>query len=188
MIPIIETARRIQTFLEEKKWRFCFIGGVALQVWGEPRLTNDVDLTIMTGFGGEEIYVRALVEKFVPRIENAEAFALRNRVLLLKTTDEIGIDISFGALPFEEEATRRASYQNYLPEISLKICSPEDLIVLKAFADRTRDWADIETVVIKQKNLDWNYISLQLSPLVELKDAPEILDKLEKLKSEMESG
>lgn len=86
------------------------------------------------------------------------------------------------ALPFEEEAIDRAVYRQYLPEISLKICSPEDLIVLKAFADRTRNWADIETVVTRQENLDWNYIYLQLTPLVEIKDAPEILEKLEKLK------
>ncbi len=26
-------------------WRFCFIGGVAQQRWGEPRLTEDVVLT-----------------------------------------------------------------------------------------------------------------------------------------------
>ncbi len=104
-------------------------------------------------------------------------------MLLLKTEGEIGIDVSLGALPFEEEAINRASYQNYLPEISLKICSPEDLIVLKAFADRTRDWADIETIVIKQEKLEWDYIYAQLTPLVELKEAPEILQKLEKLKS-----
>lgn len=185
MIPIVETAFRIQTFLEERNWRFCFIGGVALQIWGEPRLTNDVDLTLLTGFGGEEIYVQALIEKFAPRIENAREFALINRVLLLKTEDEIGIDVSLGALPFEEEAINRASYQNYLPEISLKICSSEDLIVLKAFADRTRDWADIETIIIKQEKLEWNYIYAQLTPLVKLKEEPEILQKLEKLKNSL---
>jgi len=185
MIPIVETAFRIQTFLEARNWRFCFIGGVALQIWGEPRLTNDVDLTLLTGFGDEEIYVQTLIEEFAPRIENAREFALKNRVLLLKTEDGIGIDISLAALPFEEEVIERASFQNYLPDISLKICSPEDLIVLKAFADRTRDWADIETIVIKQKKLEWNYIYAQLTPLIELKEAPEILRKLEKLKNNL---
>lgn len=97
MIPTIKTARFVQDFLEEKDWRFCFIGGVALQIWGEPRLTNDVDLTVLTGFGGEEIYVSEFLKRFAPRIENAAEFALRNRVLLLKTEDEIGIDISLGA-------------------------------------------------------------------------------------------
>ncbi|HXG86454.1 MAG TPA: nucleotidyl transferase AbiEii/AbiGii toxin family protein [Pyrinomonadaceae bacterium] len=183
MIPIVKTAFEIQNFLEKKDWRFCIIGGIALQIRGEPRLTNDVDLTLLTGFGNEEVYVRALIEKFIPRIKNAEEFALKNRVLLLKTEDKIGIDISLGALPLEEEAISRASYEKYLPGISLKICSSEDLIILKAFADRLRDWADIETVIIKQDKLDWDYIYRQLTPLVELKDAPEILEKLERIKT-----
>ena len=78
-----------------------------------------------------------------------------------------------------------AEYQKYLPDIRLKICSAEDLIVLKAFADRCKDWNDIKTVIIKQKSLDWNHILNQLSPLVELKYAPEILTKLEKLRREI---
>ncbi len=76
----------------------------------------------------------------------------------------------------------RAEYKEYLPDISLKICTAEDLIVLKAFADRDKDWNDIKTVIIKQDKLNWRYINEQLAPLVELKYAPEILTKLEKLK------
>lgn len=64
----------------------------------------------------------------------------------------------------------------------MKICSAEDLIVFKAFADRGRDWVDIESVIVKQDNLDWDYINFQLAPLVELKYAPEILTKLKKLR------
>lgn len=63
-------------------------------------------------------------------------------------------------------------------------CESHD-IVLKAFADRLQDWADIRTVLIKQKNLDWNYIDEQLEPLVELKEAPEILTKLENLRKSL---
>ena len=79
----------------------------------------------------------------------------------------------------------RASKREYLPKISLRICSAEDLIVLKAFADRNKDWSDIESVLIKQRKLDWKYINNQLAPLVELKEEPEILTKLEKLRKEI---
>ena len=58
------------------------------------------------------------------------------------------------------------------------------MIVLKAFADRDRDWSDIKSVLIKQDRLDWTYITEQLAPLLELKEAPDILDKLEKLKNQ----
>ncbi len=153
-----------------------------MQFWGEQRLTKDVDLTLLTGFGDEEKFIDELLETFPSRREDAKEFALRNRVVLLQTDGGIGIDISLGAFPFEELMISRARYREYIPTIKLKICSAEDLIVLKAFADRVRDWGDINSVLIKQENLDWKYIYEQLTPLVELKEAPEILEKLEKLK------
>ena len=185
MTDLIAVAAELQKFCEKQHWNFCIIGGLALQFWGEQRLTKDVDLTLLTGFGNEEIYIDALLEKFAPRIEDAKNFALRNRVLLLQTADKIGIDISLGAFPFEETMISRASKREYLPKISLRICSAEDLIVLKAFADRNKDWSDIESVLIKQRKLDWKYITKQLAPLVELKEEPEILTKLKKLRKEI---
>jgi hypothetical protein len=185
MKDLIKTAADVQLLFEKQKWQFCFIGGLALQFWGEQRLTKDIDITLFTGFGDEENYIERLLEKFPNRIEDAKNFALRNRVLLLKTENGIGIDISLGAFPFEEEMTERAEYQKFFKEICLKICSAEDLIVLKAFADRGKDWNDIQGVLIRQKILDWNHIFEQLTPLVELKETPEILTKLEKLRKEV---
>ncbi len=86
------------------------------------------------------------------------------------------------ALEFEELAVRRSTYHEFLPEIVLKVCSPEDLIVFKAFANRLKDWADIENVLSIQTNLDWNYIHEHLTVLVELKEEPEILDTLNKIR------
>ncbi len=182
MIPIVRTAKKLQDFFEKLDWQFCFIGGLAVQFWGEQRVTKDVDLTLLTGFGFEKKFIDTLLENFQSRISDAKDFALRNRVVLLQTDGGIGIDISLGAFPFEEEMIHRAEYKEYLPDISLKICTAEDLIVLKAFADRDKDWNDIKTVIIKQDKLNWRYINEQLAPLVELKYAPEILTKLEKLK------
>ena len=182
MTDLVTTAQSIQTFCEERNWQFCFIGGLALQFWGEQRLTKDVDLTLLTGFGFEDKFIDALLENFQPRLSDAKNFALKNRVVLLQTESGIGIDISLGGFSFEEDMINRSAYKEYLPDISLKICSAEDLIVLKAFADRDKDWNDIKTIIIKQDNLDWDYIKAQLSPLIELKEAPEILIKLENLR------
>lgn len=185
MTDLVSTALELQKFCEKQNWKFCIIGGLALQFWGEQRLTKDVDLTLLTGFGDEEKFIDALLKNFQARISDAKTFALRNRVILLQTESEIGIDISLGAFPFEESMIERADYQEYLPNINLKICSPEDLIVSKAFAARDKDWFDIKSVLIKQQNIDWSYIFEQLSPLVELKEEPEILTKLEKLRKEI---
>jgi hypothetical protein len=184
MTDLISVAKIIQEFFEEHNWKYCIIGGLALQFWGEQRLTKDVDLTLLTGFGEEESFIDTVLENFTGRIQDAKQFALRNRVILLQTEAGIGIDISLGAFPFEESMIERAKYQEYLPNINLKICSPEDLIVSKAFADRGKDWIDIQSILIKQKRLDWTYIFEQLTPLVELKEEPEILTKLNKLKKE----
>ena len=40
-------------------WRFCFIGGLAVQKWSEPRVTDDVDLTLFTGLGTEAPFIDA---------------------------------------------------------------------------------------------------------------------------------
>ena len=58
---LLDAAREIQGFCQSRHWRFCFIGGIAVQHWGEARLTRDADLTVFTGFGGEEGYIH---EKF----------------------------------------------------------------------------------------------------------------------------
>ena len=49
MNEVIRAAAELQTVCEEECCRFCFIGGLAVQRWGEPRETVDVDLTLLTG-------------------------------------------------------------------------------------------------------------------------------------------
>ena len=85
-----------------------------MQFWGEQRLTKDVDLTLLTGFGPEESFINLLLENFSTRIEDAKNFALKNRVVLLQTSGGIGIDISLGAFSFEEDNDK----QRRVPKIS----------------------------------------------------------------------
>ena len=67
------------------------------------------------------------------------------------------------------------------PDLPLRTCSAEDLVVLKTFASRPQDWLDIDGIIIRQsERLDWPYIRAQLAPLAELKDAPELVDALER--------
>ena len=185
MTEVIRAAALLAEACTANGWRFCFIGGLALQRWGEPRETVDVDLTLLTGFGGEETFIRTLLEHFQPRIPDAELFALRNRVLLLQAPSGVGLDIALGGLPFEEAAVRRSSLFTFPGSILIRTCSAEDLIVMKAFAARGKDWVDIEGILIRQRaQLDWQYIHQQLNPLVELKNAPHILHELAKLRAE----
>jgi hypothetical protein len=38
VIDLFQVALELQAFLWSREWRFCFIGGLALQRWGEPRV------------------------------------------------------------------------------------------------------------------------------------------------------
>ncbi len=67
----------------------------------------------------------------------------------------------------------------------LLTCSAEDLVVLKAFAGRERDWADIESVVIRQsRRLDWPLVFEELAPLAELRGGAETTSRLRRLKED----
>lgn len=155
-----------------------------MQHWGEPRLTRDVDVTILAGFGAEQDFVSVILKSYKARRPDAEEFALRHRVVLVQGSSGIGLDISLGALPFEIQMINRSINVEFAPGIELRLCSPEDLIVLKSFANRGQDWLDVASVVIRQgsENLDWDYIVSNLKPLVALKEEPEIIDRLATLR------
>jgi hypothetical protein len=186
---VLDVALRLQDVCREHAWRFCFIGGLAVQKWSEPRVTDDVDLTIFTGFGTEAPFVDALLalDWVEPRIPEARGFALTRRVLLLQTKGGVGIDVALGAFAFEDDAIRRGLEVTLLPGRALRLCTAEDLIVFKAFAARPQDWRDVEMTIVRQgdETLDWTYVHRQLRPLLELKETPEVLEQLEGLRDRL---
>jgi hypothetical protein len=180
--PIFAAALEVQEFCRARGFLFCFIGGLALQRWGEPRLTQDVDLTVISGFGREADYADQFLSAFVPRIPDARAFALRHRVLLLLAQDGIPLDVALGAMPFEERAVDRSSPFFVAEGLSLLTCSAEDLIVFKAFAGRAQDWIDIEGIALRQHHrLNEDLIYQELTPLLELKEDDQAGPRLRRL-------
>src|SRR5215471_12181327 len=101
---VLAAAEEVQQLCQQQGWRFCFIGGVAVQRWGEPRLTQDVDLTLLAGFGREENYIDSCLSQLQPRRGDAREFALKYRVLLVRTHSGVAVDIALGGLPFEERS------------------------------------------------------------------------------------
>jgi len=185
---LLHAGARVQEALERHNWQFCFIGGVANFRWGTPRLTNDLDLTLLTGFGAEARYTAALLREFESRIPDAGDFAAQHRVLLLRTPDGFAVDVALGAMPFEAKTIERSSNSELVPGAILRTCSPEDLIVHKAFAARPQDWVDVEGVILKQQGrLGWSQIWSDLGDLAALKEAPELMDELERIARRTES-
>lgn len=185
MVDLIAAAFELQQRLEAHAWRFCFIGGLAVQHWGEPRLTRDLDLALLSGFGNEAPFVDALLAHYTGRIADARAFALERRILLLRTESGIGIDVSLAALPFEEQAVNRSSEIEFMPGTRLRICSAEDLIVMKIFAGREIDLHDVRSIIVRQgdSNLDWGYVEPHVSALAGLKEDADMVARLRRLRA-----
>ena len=171
MIPssLWKTAVELQRYLDSLGHQFCFIGGVAVQRWADPRLTQDVDVTLLVEFGDEEKVVEKILEKYQPRVENPTQFAIQSRVLLAQDSQGIGIDLALGGMPFEQRLIDRSSLWGIPGTGEIRTCAAEDLVVLKTFAARPRDWSDVENTIIRQgKKLDRNLIQEELVPLLKL--------------------
>jgi hypothetical protein len=182
MHRIFVAALELQAVLKESGRPFCFIGGLAIQRWGEPRMTKDADATVVTGFEFDEEVIRILLSRFHGRRDDAAAFARHNRVLLLTASNGVGLDVALGAFDFEHRAAARAVWWRLDSGESLRICTAEDLVVHKAFANRDHDWGDIRSILLRQgSELHLEQIFKELGPLVQLKEDESILPRLKKL-------
>ena len=183
MTDVFEVAGWVSRELDEAGFRHCFIGGIALQAFGEPRVTRDVDVSVLVGFGDEARQIAALLRLFGPRTEGASDFALVHRVLLCQSPEGIGIDIGLAAFPYEEDAMGRSVLHEFLPGQIIRVAGPEDLVTMKVFAGRPQDWIDVRGVLVRQRDrLDWDLIDGTLPELLEAVDEPERLDRLHELR------
>jgi len=187
---LVGAAVRLQEIWQREGFEFCFIGGLAVQHWGEPRQTGDVDATIWTEFGNERPVIDRLLQTLSPRIEDAGGFAMVNRVLLVQEPGGVDTDVSLAAFPFEREVIERSQFillDALQPEV--RLCGPSDLVILKAFANRSRDWQDIRGILIRSPSkLDWDLILTETKILAELKEEPEIIDQLDRLREELSTN
>lgn len=183
---LLTAAAELQSFCSGRGWRACLIGGLAAIRWGRPRTTRDVDFSIWTGLGEEPPFVDSLLGEFEPRIPAARQFSLDNRVLLLNASNGAPLDVALAGIGFEERMLDRATSHSYARGVSLRTASAEDLLVMKAFADRPQDWSDIEGILSRQKTrLNWRQVEQELNPLCELKESPAILDRLGRLREKL---
>jgi len=170
MIDPIDGAIELGDFLTENKVDYVIIGGLAVQVWGDARLTRDADLTISSSVEeGVAPLVELITGVYESRVPDPFGFARQTRMILIKTASGIDVDISLGMPGYEEEMFSRAVEIEIRSGISLKISSPEDLIIQKAIAGRPQDASDMESIVIRQGNeLDVSYVRKWLSVYAEI--------------------
>ena len=155
-----ELIARLAVGLEAKRIPFMLIGGQAVLLHGEPRLTQDVDVTL--GVGPDR--VRDLLDVcealgLQPLPEDPVAFA-RETFVLPAAEPETGLrlDLIFSTTPYEAQAIERAVLVD-VGRREVPFASAEDLVLHKLFAGRPRDLEDAAGVVRRKgPELDWEYL------------------------------
>lgn len=180
--PFRAAIESLQRLLNKYNNRGVIIGGIAVGLLGKPRFTADVDAVFLLSTQDVPQFLElARAENIIPRIQNAEEFARKNRVLLLKhIPTETDIDISLGVLPFEEEMVERGSTKSFA-NLSVRLPTPEDLIVLKAVAHRPKDLEDIRVIAEKHPNLDVKRIEQWVEAFGEALDTPDLWNQIKPL-------
>ena len=160
--------------------RGVIIGGVAASLLGRPRLTVDLDAVILLNIKELPRLMTAAAEAgMTTRVPDAEDFARKNRVLLLRhESSGINIDISLGILPFESEMIERA--QDFrLGARHIRLPTPEDLIIMKAIAHRPKDIEDIKSVAASHPALDKARIQFWLDQFGSVLELPNLWKEIE---------
>lgn len=189
MLKVFEAAWQFHQFLTSHKIPYVIIGGLAAQHWGQPRLTHDLDITIVTPVEEYDNVLNLLTSQFQTRLPDAFDFAKQHRVLLLYAGNGCNVDISVGLPGYEEELIKRAQSLRLETERIVTICSAEDLIIHKAVAGRPQDILDIEGVINRQGDkLDVAYIHDWLKKFSLILETDEVLNRFERPYEEWQSS
>lgn len=141
---------------------YCLVGALAVNAWGRIRTTQDIDLLVLSQESVRSELVGSLSSQ---GFQLDTAWVERNpmakdRVLRLGHPRHPGIplDLLFSADPHEETALARRRTLDLLG-VSVCVCSPEDLILMKLKASRPHDFEDA-LGIIKNRHLqlDLSYL------------------------------
>ena len=159
-----EILAKIGANLNSHSIPYMIIGGQAVLLYGEPRLTRDIDVTL----GVNADHLKDLLEviqelSLKPLPEDIESFVLQTMVLpALDETTGIRVDFIFSYTPYEMEAIKRARKITIMDQ-DVCFASPEDVIIHKIFAGRPRDLEDVRTIILKNPDIDTEYTRNWLS-------------------------
>jgi hypothetical protein len=179
---LLRVLASLTEWFKDQHVSYAIIGGAAIGFLAQPRATQDIDAVTWLDLAETAAFVKSGARfGFVPRISDPIEFAHKSRVLLLQHNQtKIDIDISLGALPFEQEMIERA-IEFTTPELTVQVATPEDLIISKAVAHRKRDLLDIDNLVSVYPNLDLARIRHWVGQFAAVLESPELVSDLENL-------
>ena len=146
--------------LNQNKIPYIIIGGQAVLLYGEPRLTKDIDITL--GFGPENLKeVNKIVYDLSLKILVKNAGDFVNKTMVLPVIDEksgIKIDFIFSFTHYEKQAIKRAKKVKILG-YNVNFASLEDLLIHKIISGRERDIEDTINILLKNRKFNKPYIN-----------------------------
>jgi len=145
--------------LDEQSIPYMVIGGQAVLLYGEPRLTRDIDVTLGVGVSVLEKITEICREMSLTLLpSNIPEFV--KQTMVLPTKDKITgirVDFIFSFTPYERQAIKRAR-EIRIRDVVIRFASPEDVIIHKVFAGRVRDLDDVCSILLKNPSVDLLYI------------------------------
>ncbi len=154
-----ELLKKLAKALDAANFPYMLIGGQAVLLYGEPRLTKDVDVTL----GTEPNRLPELM-KVVQKlgwnvlVNNPQDFVRKTMVLpVIDPETTIRVDFIFSFTDYERQAMQRAQAVK-MDDVPVCFASAEDLIIHKIVAGRAKDLEDVKNILIKNPGIDRNYI------------------------------
>jgi hypothetical protein len=179
---LLEAARDLVTALAELSISPTFIGGMAASLLAKPRHTKDLDALILFDTADAKILLDTLTRhRFRPRFDKMVELARRARMVtvLHEPTGSV-VDIALGCMPFESEVQERSTQIN-LAGFDIRLPSPEDLVILKAIANRPKDLEDIRNMARVYPGMDRDRIRFWVEQYAELLENPDLWSEIESL-------
>jgi len=154
-----ELLKRVARALDDAHIPYMVSGGQAVLLYGEPRLTRDIDITL--GLGVEDLkQLEELTAALGLRSLVAQEEEFVTRTMVLPTIDDqsgIRVDFIFSFSPYERQALARAQ-KIELQGSLVKFAALEDIVIHKVVAGRARDIEDIKAMLVKNPRYDSEYI------------------------------
>jgi hypothetical protein len=178
--PLPEKVLAIHRALDAAKISHAIGGALALAYYAEPRATVDVDVNVFVSAERWPQVRDSLAPLGIDVEVDLEALEREEQVRLWWGRN--AVDLFFSYTDLHEEMPRRAR-KVPLGGATIPILAPEHLAVCKAMFDRTKDWIDIEQILIAADPLDLTEIESWLARMVGRDDSR--FDKLEELKARL---
>ena len=157
---------RIAVEFENRSIPYLIIGGQAVLVHGEPRLTRDIDVTLGVGVDRLDDLL-AIVKQagWDVLVQSPRDFVQQTMVLPCEDSGSgVRLDFIFSHSPYEHQAMPRATTLK-IGQTDVRFASPEDLVIHKVVAGRPRDIEDARSVLLKNPEVDVTYIRRWLGEL-----------------------